>query len=151
MASTTNVFPLLALLSLVFTVSLALASWHQQTQQLSAATVAYAPNETFFHATGLIEDIEVNSDQCVIHVAVYAWRSLSHNFPLAYVPSEGDRYVLAAESDYCNAVRVSMEATNGHIAFQASSLQGAWHMSERPLPAFGCGGLTNGWTPPPRA
>ncbi|MEM7736354.1 MAG: hypothetical protein AAF267_11240 [Deinococcota bacterium] len=150
-ASTTNVFPLLALVSLVFVGSLAFASWQKQTKQLSAATVAYAPNDTFFHATGLVEDIEVDGNECMIHIAVYAWRSLSNDFPLAYVPAEGDRYVLAAEADYCNAVRVAMEATKGHIAFQASSLQGAWQMSERPLPAFGCGGLSNGWTPPPRA
>jgi hypothetical protein len=102
----------------------------------------------FFYATGLLENIAPEADGCVLHVAVYEWRSLSAGFRLEHIPQQNDRYTLAASADVCNAARIATEGASGHVAFQARSMAGLWQITERPTPAVGCGGLATDWRPP---
>jgi hypothetical protein len=102
----------------------------------------------FFYATGLVEDVTPHQEGCVLQIAVYEWRSLSAGFKLEHIPQQNDRYALAATQDVCNAVRIATEAASGHVAFQARSVSGLWQVTERPMPALGCGGLATNWRPP---
>ena len=143
-----TILPLGFITVLLLVSVLAFAWW--PSAQGSTPTVSHTSAEEgmFFYATGLLENIAPDADGCVLHVAVYEWRSLSAGFALEHIPQQNDRYALAANSDVCNAARMAIEAASGHVAFQARSVSGMWQVTERPTPAFGCGGLATKWRPP---
>lgn len=125
--------------------SLGLRLVAQNTPSVSPTTAAEG---MFFYATGLVENVIPHQGGCVLNVAVYEWRSLSAGFTLEHIPQQNDRYALTASADVCNAARIATEAASGHVAFQARSMSGLWQVTERPMPALGCGGLATNWRPP---
>jgi hypothetical protein len=139
----------LGFISVLSLVCVTMLAWWPSAQG-STPTVSRttAQEGMFFYATGLLEDIAPEADGCVLHVAVYEWRSLSAGFRLEHIPQQNDRYALAATNDVCNAARMALEGASGHVAFQARSMSGMWHVTERPMPALGCGGLATNWRPP---
>ena len=149
-SSTFTLLPLgfISVLSLVCVT--VLAWWPSAQGSTPMVSRTTAQEGMFFYATGLLENIAPEADGCVLHVAVYEWRSLSAGFGLEHIPQRNDRYALAASSDVCNAARVAIEGAAGHVAFQARSASGLWQVSERPTPAVGCGGLATNWRPPER-
>jgi hypothetical protein len=139
----------LGFISVLLLASVVAFAWWPSAQG-STPTVSRttAQEGMFFHATGLLETIDSSAQGCVLHVAVYEWRSLSAGFKLEHIPQRNDRYALAASNDVCNAAHIAIEAASGHVAFQARSLEGLWQVTERPTPALGCGGLATNWRPP---
>jgi len=145
-----STFPILPLgvISVLSLVCVTVLAWWPSAQGSMTVSRTAAQEGMFFYATGLLENIASEADGCVLHVAVYEWRSLSAGFKLEHIPQQNDRYALAASGDVCNAAHVAIEGASGHVAFQARSTAGVWHMIERPTPALGCGGLATNWRPP---
>lgn len=138
----------LGFISVLLLVSVTVLAWWPLAQGAPMVSHSSAEEGMFFYATGLLEDIAPSAEGCVLHVAVYEWRSLSAGFALEHIPQQNDRYALTANADVCNAASMAIEAASGHVAFQARSLEGLWQVTERPTPAFGCGGLATNWRPP---
>lgn len=120
-------------------------------RSLAARTSSETPTKAF-SATGVIEEVRylgLNKGRCQVTIAHYNWLSLSPDFPLQEVPTEGARYLAYAEGELCTATQVAREGARGHVAYRIGEARGRWQLLLKPEPAFGCGGYLSDWQPPP--
>jgi hypothetical protein len=117
-----------------------------------ARTTAFPTSfDLTFSATGLVEKVDYQKNDCIVKVAIYDWVNLSQGFELSEIPSRSDRYYLHGQGEACQALTVAMAATSQHIGFQVGRSGKDWYFVANPTSAVGCGGMKMDWMPDPES